>query len=182
MITGIPGTSGGWSIASDVRPDHDKNLESDEELAAYADLGSVGAETVVRRMDEALRANRLRAGVIVPAPGTDVGGSGARLDHVADVVAGIRLFGAGALPDQQSFLESLRRDSPGVVTEVMLHPPMIPGMPVITASFDYEDEHFLRDYADAMAAGLDWACVYHYGLLDPERFARTMALLGVERN
>jgi hypothetical protein len=55
-------------------------------------------------------------------------------------------------------------------------------MPVITASFDYQDDHFLQEHADAMAAGLDWAGVYHYGLLDSERFAQTMRLLGVERD
>jgi hypothetical protein len=167
-------------VQSDVRGSDDE-LGDDEEIEAYELLGSLGAEAVVRAMSTALCEHGSGAGVIVAAPGTDVGGRGARLPEVVDSISGIRLFGAGALPEQQAFLRNLRDAAPHLVTEVMLHPPMLAGMPIITASDNYQDEHFLREYADAIESGVDWAGVYHYGLLDEERFARTMNILGVRR-
>ncbi len=140
--------------------------DPDGEIATYETLGSIGAENVVRTMADALGSAGLSARPIIAAPGTDVGGRGARLDEVVDSVSGIRLFGGGSLTEQQAFIRELKARRSDLSTEVMLHPPMVPGMPILTASHDYEDSHFRREYDEALEAGLDWVGVYHYGLLD----------------
>ncbi len=132
-------------------------------------------------MSSALREAGSGAGVLIAAPGPDVAGRVARLDEVADLISGIRLYGAGDLASQQRYVAQFRAEHPGLTTEVMLHPPMVPGTPILTPSFDYTEEHFVAEYAAAVAADLDWIGIYHWGLLDESRFARTMNILGVQR-
>lgn len=157
-------------------------LVGDEEIAAFEELGSIGAEEVVRSIAGALTEVGSRSGVLVAAPGADVAGRVARLDEVVDSISGIRVFGAGDLDAQRDFVQRFRDTHPGLTTEAMLHPPTVPGMPILTASYDYDDPHFRDEYAAALASDLDWIGVYHWGLLDESRFARTMEILGVGRD